>query len=429
MRDEEALSSSLWAATATEPPIDAPPLDGTARADVAVVGAGYTGLAAALHLAQAGAAVRVIESREVGWGGSGRNFGQVIPGLKYDPDEIELRFGPELGARLIALAGGAADELFALVRRHGILCDAAQSGWIQPAHGARGLAIARGRVEQWAKRGADVEFLDRARAAALLGTESYAGGWLDRRGGQVQPLSLARGLARAAKEAGALIHGRSPVTRLERQGARWRVATAKAAVEADTVILATNAYTTRLWPGLRQSLIPVRPFVAASAPLGENVRRTILPQGHAASDSKRLLSYFRLDAQGRFLMGGRGALDHRAHSHLFDGLAADARRFFPQLGRVEWAYRWSGWLAMTADHMPHLHALAPGLYAGLGYQGRGLALALVFGRELARRALHGDTIRDGWPVTPLRPLPFHALRGPALRGIRLYWRLCDRLDG
>lgn len=428
MSDDQALSSSLWAATASEPPIETPALEGDLRADVAIVGVGYTGLSAALHLAQAGASVRVLEAKEVGWGGSGRNFGQVIPGLKCDPDEIEARFGDEVGGRLVALAGGAADALFALVRRHAIRCDAAQSGWIQPAHGARGLAIVRRRAAQWARRGADVQDLDRAEVSALLGTDAYAGGWLDKRGGAVQPLGLARGLARAAKEAGAVIHGDSPVVSIERRGPAWRVATPRGAVEADTVILATNAYTTDLWPGLRQSLVPVRPFVVASAPLGENVRRTILPKGHGASDSKRLLSYFRLDPEGRLLMGGRAALDERAYPHLFDELATDARRFFPQLGTVQWTHRWSGWLAMTADHMPHLHALAPGLYAGLGYQGRGLALALVFGRELARLALHGERVTDGWPLSPLRPLPFHGLRGPVLRTVRTYWRLRDRLD-
>ncbi len=428
MNDHQDLSHSLWAATATEPRPDTPALAGTARADVAIIGGGYTGLSAALHLAENGTKVTVLEAKEPGWGASGRNGGQVIPGLKYDPDEIEALYGKETGSRMVALSGGAADVLFSLVERHAIRCDANRSGWIQPAYAERGLSIVRSRAEQWARRGAKVELLDRAQVADLVGAETYRGGWLDKRGGHVQPLSLARGLARAAQNAGAAIHGDSPVTRLERRRTAWRLATQAGAIEADTVLLCTNGYTTDLWPGLSRSIVPVRPFQAASAPLGENLRRSIFARGHVASDTKRLLSYYRLDRDGRLLMGGRGAIDHGRHPELHAQLRSDVHRLFPQAGEPQWAFQWSGWIAMTADHLPHLHALAPGLYAGLGYQGRGVAMALVMGRELAQRALHGDAPRDGWPLTPLRPLPFHGMRGPVLRGIRAYWRMRDSLE-
>lgn len=426
-RDDHDLSTAIWAATAIPAP-PTPPLAGNARTDVAIVGGGYTGLSAALHLAERGTKAVVLEAKEPGWGASGRNFGQVIAGLKLDPDAMDSHFGREIGAVVRNLSGGAPDYLFDIVRRYAIDCDANQSGWIQPAHARIGLAQVESRAAQWSRHGIKVVLLDRARTAELIGTEGYLGAWLDPRGGGVQPLSLARGLARAAIGLGVAVHGDTRVVRIVRQGTDWLLTAANGAtVAAANVIIATNAYSDDLWPGLRRSIVPVRPFLVASAPLGENARRNIFPHGHVGSDTKRMLSYFRVERTGRLLMGGRGSVGHGRGTAIYERLREDARRILPWLGDVKWEYAWSGWIAFTKDHVPHLHELAPGVHAGLGYQGRGIAMALVMGRELARRATERK-VEDGWPIVGLKPLALHALRKPVLQGIRAYWRLRDRLD-
>src|SRR5215470_2343796 len=212
--------ASAWTTAAASSP--SPPLEGDRRADVVVVGAGYTGLSAALHLAERGADVAVLDSAEPGWGGSGRNGGQVIPGLKDDPDDLERKFGPETGRRMWEISGGAADFVFELIARHKISCEAHPCGWISAAPTASTVAVLRARVDQWQRRGAPVEMLDRQRVAEMTGTTFYVGGLLDGRAGVVQPLAYVRGLARAAREAGAAIHGRSPVTGIESRGGAWR---------------------------------------------------------------------------------------------------------------------------------------------------------------------------------------------------------------
>src|SRR5437016_4881950 len=204
------LPPSLWAATARKARAT-PPLDASRKADVAIVGAGYSGLAAALQLAEAGVSVVVLEAGEPGWGASGRNGGQVIPGLKYDPDELVVMFGPKAGEHLIRVAGAAPDTVFDLIARHDIDCEARRCGWIQPAFAAADLDLIARRAEQWQRRAAPVEVLDRDTVRRLIGSPIYHGGWLDRRAGSVQPLSYARGLARAAQKAGALVCGGSRV--------------------------------------------------------------------------------------------------------------------------------------------------------------------------------------------------------------------------
>src|SRR5579862_1114779 len=172
------LPPSLWAATARPAP-DTPPLDASRSADVAIIGAGFSGLSAALHLAQAGLSVVVLEAGEPGWGASGRNGGQVIPGLKFDPDQIVAMFGGEGGEHLIRIAGGAPDTLFDIVARHGIDCEAKRCGWIQPAFAEADMALVASRAEQWQRRGAPVSIDDTNTARRLVGSPVYQGGLID----------------------------------------------------------------------------------------------------------------------------------------------------------------------------------------------------------------------------------------------------------
>ncbi|MSO93842.1 MAG: FAD-binding oxidoreductase [Rhodospirillales bacterium] len=418
---------SLWAATAAPPP-EAPRLEGETRVDVAVIGGGYTGLSAALHLAEAGAKVAVLEAREPGWGASGRNGGQVIPGLKYDPDELAVRMGPVAGERLAVAAGGSADLVFDLVHRHAIECEAERSGWIHACHSPVALRRAERRAAQWQRRGVAIRGLDRKGIAELLGTSEYVGGVLDPRGGKLQPLSYARGLARAAIALGARLHARSPARSLTRTGRDWRVATDAGALLAAKVILATNAYTDDLWPGLKRSVFPLQSLQIATAPLGENVRRSILPKGHVVSDTRRLLLYFRQDGRGRLIVGGRGTAGERILGRHVAYVERAMRRLFPQVAGAPSEFVWAGHVAVTIDQLPHLHDLAPGVVAALGYNGRGVAMATLLGKLAAERALKGAAADTPFPVTALRPVPLHALRLPFMAAVMQYYRLRDTLD-
>ena len=418
---------SLWSHTAT-PEVEGERLTGTAQADVAIVGGGFTGCAAALSLAQRGLRVRVLEARNIGWGASGRNGGQVIPGLKYDPDELEAMFGPELGPRMVSAVGSVGDEVFGLIERHAIECDARRKGWLQPAVSQRSLDITSRRCEQWQKRGADVVAVERSRMAELIGSDIYIGGWEDRRGGQVQPLSYVRGLARAAQAAGAVIHVDAPATSLARQGQGWRVTTLSGAVDAAQVLIATNGYTDHLWPGLAQTVVPVISLQVATPPLPDALGENILPEGHAASDTRRLLWYYRRDAHGRFIMGGRGPFRDALRAGDTSRAREAVDTLYPQLKSTPFEFEWSGRVAMTPDHIPHLHRLDDGLWAALGYNGRGVGMATLLGRfaaELAAGARPGDI---PFPVTSMRPIAGYPFTRLAVRALTHYYRILDRLE-
>ncbi len=419
--------ASLWANTAA-PDVESEALRGSVSTDVLIVGAGFTGCAAALALAQRGAKVRILESNTIGWGASGRTGGQVIPGLKYDPDEIEAMFGPDLGSRMVDAAGSVGDEVFGLIERHSISCDAQRKGWLQPAFSTRSLAVANRRCETWKRRGADVALVGQTQMARLLGTGHYLGGWEDRRAGHVQPLSYVRGLAAAAQQAGATIHTNSAATSLTRQGVKWRVTTLQGAVDADKVLLATNGYTGRLWPDLVRTVVPVMSFQAATVPIPEALGKDILPQGHAASDTRRLLWYYRRDAHGRLVMGGRAPFRE-------DRGAADAgyvrtavNRLYPQLVDTPFEFHWSGRVAMTEDHIPHLNLLDEGLWAGLGYNGRGVGMATLFGRYLADLASGVRPEEIPFPVTAMRPILGYPFTRLAARVLTKYYRVRDQLE-
>src|SRR5215470_5822443 len=324
---------SLWRATAPLAPATTP-LEQSIDADVAIVGAGYTGLSCAIALAEAGHGVVVLEAHEIGHGASGRNGGQVIPGLKSDPDELVARYGRERGEALVRLSGGAADRVFALIAKHGIDCAARQSGWIQPAHSAAAARTIVARARQWAARRAPVELLAGERLKLLLGTDAYAAGWLDRRAGSLQPLSYVRGLAAVALRLGARIHTRSLVTGVVRRGDDWTALTASGEVRARQIVLATDAYSGVLWPELATNQVIVTSVQTATEPLPDAIRSAILPGGHVASDTRKLLYYFRLDADGRFVIGGRGSVTDKVSPRIYAALRSVATAIYPSLSGV-----------------------------------------------------------------------------------------------
>ena len=421
------LPPSLWAATARPAP-ETPPLAASRKADVAIVGAGYSGLAAALQLAESGVSVVVLESGEPGWGASGRNGGQVIPGLKYDPDEIVAMFGPEAGEHLVRVAGAAPDSVFDLIARHKIECEARRCGWIQPAFAAADVGAIAHRAEQWQRRGAPVDILDRDGARRLVGSPIYHGGLIDRRAGSVQPLSYARGLARAAQNAGAMICGGSRVTALARDGGRWKVTTAHGPVVwAERALLATNGYTDALWPRLRRTVIAANSFQVATARLTDRLRGTVLPEGHVASDTRKLLLYYRCDHHSCLIMGGRGFFREPAGPAAYRHVERMIGLLFPQLKGTRCEFFWSGRVALTRDHVPHVHQPAPGLTVFLGYNGRGVAMATTLGTLVAKNLVAPADNPLPLPITDIRPIPLHALHRIYATAILQSYRLRDYL--
>ncbi|UMZ09741.1 FAD-binding oxidoreductase [Pseudomonas sp. MPFS] len=420
------LPPSLWAATAV-PAEHTPALAEDSEVDVAIVGAGYTGLVTALRLAQAGARVCVLDAGEPGWGASGRNGGQVIPGLKFDPEQLLAKFGPVQGEALIDAVGSAADEVFELIKEHDIRCDATRKGWIQPAVSGAAMLTLEQRAEQWRQRGVAVELLDKAAVSRRIGSQQYLGGWVDPRAGSLHPMNYARGLARVALGLGVSIHGQSPVRQLRRQGGQWVLHTGQGArVHASRVLLATNGYTDDLWPGLRQTVIAANSLLIATQPLAEELQRSILPGGEVCSDARRLLLYFKKDAQGRLLLGGRGPFSEPGRDADWSHLERSLLSLFPQLVGTPIEYRWSGRVALTPSFLPQLHEPEPGLSILLGYNGRGIALSTLLGKQLAA-CLGGSSQAFLFPVTPIRPIPLHGLQRLYLGAGIAWYRLLDSL--
>lgn len=423
--DRAVIANSLWTATANTPP-DCQPLIGPSHARVAVVGGGLTGLSAALHLAEAGCDVAVLEAETPGWGASGRNGGQVNPGLYPDPDLVETRFG-EKGRSMITASGNAPQMVFDLIDRHQIDCDAHQTGWIRAAHSSAAVADLTSKAQQWAARGTPMQTLSRGQIAAAIGTDDYLGGIIDPRGGNLHPLNYTMGLARAAQRAGARLHGQSRVARLTRDSGAYILHTDQGQLRADRVLLCTNGYTDGLANPLEKTVVPVRSVQVATEPLPKSVRETILPGGHAVADSRRLLLYYRMTPEGRFVMGGRGAYGDAATTRRLQALRTVSTQMFPQLRDARWDYAWGGFLATTIDQVPHLTQMGRGIMSGLGYNGRGVAMATMMGQVLANWATGTPAADLPFPVRPPQPIPFHGLRRLGVAATVAKYRALDAL--
>lgn len=419
-----------WRKVSKEPMVDYPVLQGDTQCSVAVVGAGLTGLSAALQLAGSGVDVCVMEMDQVGLAASGRNNGQVIPHhSKKSPSEIDELLGRERGERYNGIVADAPRVLFELIEQHGIACDAVFNGWIQACHSQAALARARKFQKEWSSFGVHTQWLDRDVLASKVGSESFLGGWKAFRAGHLNPFALTQGLARAAAGAGARIYEQSPVTRISRDGSGWLLDSPRGKVRAEQVLVVTNALTGDFWPQLRQALIPVRVFQVATRPLTAAQRATILPNNEGVSDTRRDILAFRYDADWRLEAVGAHTLWHNAERRGLAEVVAKLRKAFPQLGQLQADEYWEGKLAAVPDRMPRLMELAPGLlFAGV-YSGRGVAMSTAWGREAAR-FMAGDIEERQLPIplTQLRTVPGHGIAVQVAKYIHPVHRLQDRLD-
>ncbi|CAK10069.1 NAD(P)/FAD-dependent oxidoreductase [Rhizobium johnstonii] len=406
-------SHGLWEKTAPEPPTTSP-LDGAMSADVVIVGGGYTGLSSALHLAEAGSKVVLLEAKEIGFGGAGRNVGLINAGMWVMPNDLPGVLGPVHGERLLDLLGNAPKLVMELIDKHQIACELERNGTLHCAVGADGLKEIEDRAAQWSARGAAVTLLDAAETAKRIGSDAYTGSLLDKRAGTLQPLAYARGLAHAAVKAGVTIHTSSPVIGTERNGGRWTVKTASGEVSAEWIIVATDAYSTGPWEQVRSEQVHLPYFNFATVPLGHNLRQSILPGREGVWDTKEILSSFRMDQAGRLVFGSVGALRNTGLA-VHRGWAKRAlKRLFPDIGDVEFECEWYGQIGMTDNALPRFHKFAPGVVGFSGYNGRGIAPGTVFGRTLAEHIL------GRLPEADL-PLPLTSPTEPSFRALKEIW--------
>ena len=372
---------SLWDYTALEKPPESPRALDTSI-DVAIVGGGFTGLSTALHLAQKGVDCCVLEAHQIGYGGSGRNAGLVNAGLWLPPQDAQSRLGSQYGPHFIEVFGQAPDYVFSLIEQHQIQCEAQRNGTIHAAHSKIGLQDLARRAEEWHRLGAPVELLDDKQTAQKIGSHRFFGGLLDRRAGTINPMGYVRGLARAADSAGAKIHTGVKVLKLERNDKTWNLATSRGRFSAKSIVLATNAYTDTLWPGLQRSFTKIHYFQVATEPLGERATN-ILPDVKGLWDTGRVMFSLRKDSSGRLIIGSMGKIIGGENGVSKYWADKTLRRLFPELGSVQWEKAWHGQIAMTQDHLPHIHRLASGLYTPIGYNGRGITTGTIFGKAMA----------------------------------------------
>jgi len=356
----------------------------------------------------------LLEAKEIGFGGAGRNVGLINAGMWVMPDDLPGVLGPVYGERLLDLLGNAPRLVMEFIDRHGIACELERNGTLHVAVGESGLKEIEDRARQWAARGAPVTLLDAAETAKRVGSSAYTGSLLDMRAGTLQPLAYARGLAHAAVKAGVSIHTSSPVIGTERKGNRWTVRTAKGEVTADWIIVATDAYSTGPWEMVRNEQVHLPYFNLATRPLSDNLRRSILAGREGVWDTKEILSSYRMDQAGRLVFGSVGALRNTGLQVHTAWAKRSLKKLFPQLGDVEFECEWYGKIGMTDNALPRFHRFAPNVVGFSGYNGRGIAPGTVFGRTLAQLILGQTTEAD-------LPLPLTAPSEPSFRAVKEMW--------
>lgn len=405
-----------------------PPLKGETRADVAVVGAGYTGLSAALHLARMGRAVVLVDAHRVGFGASGRNGGQIGSGQRQEVDWLENRFGRDTARRLWHMAEDAKALVRSLAAESGVpirdgVAHACRSApeVDHAAHMAAHLAAHYGYDR--------VQPLNRDGLAAHLGSTAYAGGDVDWGAGHVQPLALALGMASLAVAAGVRIHEGTHVHRIEHGSAtaKTRVLCDTGRIICDHVILAGNGYQGRLDARVAARVMPINNYIVATEPLGVDFPE-ILPQRIAAADTKFVVNYWRLDDDRRLIFGGGETATYRFPKDIAALVRPHLLSVYPQLEGVRLTHSWGGTLAITMNRMPHFARPAPNCLSAGGYSGHGVALATLAGRLMADAVAGQSDGFDAMAAIPARPFPGGAmLRSPLLVAGMAWYGLRDRL--
>ncbi len=409
--DNWQTSHGLWAVTAPPPP-ELKELKRKQTTDVAIIGGGYTGLSAALHLAQAGTDVVLLEAIDIGYGGAGRNVGLVNAGLWLMPEELLKLAGPDYGEKLLDVLGDSPDLVFQLIEEHKIDCEALRNGTLHCADSKSGYKALQQREAQWQKRGAPVKLLERDEATAKTGSHSFLGALLDERAGTIQPLSYAYGLANAALNTGARLFNHSPVTVHEKTSNGYKLTTPQGTVTAKSVIVAVHAYPEFAFKSIKKSMFWMNFFQFATPPLPKEILKTVLPAHQGAWDTNLILSSYRLDAAGRLIVGSLGTVNDFAYGLHEAWVKRTIAKTFPQVGAVGLEYGWHGTFAMNGNHLPRFHLLDENMVMVTSYNGRGIGPGTVFGKLLAEYVAGGSVEKIPLPI--LKPETIKT---------RLFWEL------
>ena len=409
-------------------PEPAPPPEGELRADVAVVGGGFTGLSAALHLAGRGYDVVLLEASRVGFGASGRNGGQVSVGQRVDQDTLERMMGADAALALWAI-GRQAVHLVRTLAAEPEVGVPFHPGIVRAEHRRAALRESHAYAEKLARDyGYDkLVPLGRAELNDMVASPDYHGGVLDEGSGHLDPLAFALGLARLARKAGVRIHEGARVRRIE-HGATATLVTDAARVRADWVVLGCNGYLGRLAPSVAARVMPINNFVAATEPLGPPALEALIAGNRAVADSRFVVNYFRFSEDHRLLFGGGETYGYRFPRDIAGVVRRRVRQVFPQLSGTRIDFAWGGTLAITRSRMPHFERVAGNVLSMSGYSGHGVAMATLAG-QIAAETIAGQAERfDLMAQVPTPPFPGGAaLRQPLLAAAMAWYALRDRL--
>ncbi|MGX1320210.1 gamma-glutamylputrescine oxidase [Bradyrhizobium sp. USDA 377] len=431
-RDWSALPSvnSLWEATA-DPARDYPVLSGEQQADVVIIGAGYTGLSAAHHIAKSGLSPVVLEANRPGWGASGRNGGVITAKFRLSFREIDAVHGRAMARRMYEIAHESTDMVEELVSEFGITsANLTRTGQVKAAHNETTLKAAIDEAN-WMTRemgSAEVRILDKSGVREETGSDIFVGGVLNPGSGGIHPLNYLRGLADGVARRGVPIFQESPVVKLRRDKDGIVAETPRGVVRAKQAIIATNSYSdlTGATAHLQRTLIPFRSAMVATERLPGNLAGKLMPTGRTHTETKRMMRWFRM-VDNRVIFGGRGAFGKQDSQAAFDALRKAMVGIFPDLADVPLAYKWSGLVAMTLDSVPHIGRLDDRTLFSVGYNGAGVAMSSLMGRYLAA-FVRGETPDVGLlDARRMKAIPFYPLREPAVRMVAGWYQFLDAI--
>jgi len=423
----EGYPESYYVATAVGI-TEHPTLQGAERADVCVIGGGFTGLSAAINLAEQGLDVVLLEAERIGFGASGRNGGLIGSGQRKDALEMEAQFGYERSKQFWGLAEAAKAEIRMRVAKHDIECDL-QYGQLEGVHKKSYVGHAARYAEALENRYdyPHARALNREETRAIVDTDGFFEGLLDTQAMSMHPLNYALGLARAACEAGVRIFENSRVTDYTRTDPA-KVSTEGGHVDASFIVLGCNGYLGKLEPRVAGKIMPINNFMIATEPLGEESARKLIADRNCVHDTRFVVDYFRTSQDNRLLFGG----GENYRSGFPKDIAAFVRpymlKLFPQLDYARIDYAWGGTLSVTVKRMPQVGRLKPNLFFAHGYSGHGVSIANLAGKVIAEAI--GGTANRFDVMSSLKAVPFPGgtlLRYPGMVLGMLYYSLKDRL--
>ena len=419
-------AQSYYQATANAFPA-CPPLQGDVAADVCVIGAGFTGLSAALELAEAGYRVVVLESGKIGQGASGRNGGQICSGFSASQDKLEAQLGKDDARKCFTMAEEAKALVASRIERHRIDCDL-QWGYIHAIPKPSHFDMLKSWKDEWDDLGyTDTQVLTKAEMEEKLGTRHYHGGLREGGAGHFHPLNYCLGLARAALAAGATIHEESKVIDVD-TGSSPMARTAQGSVKAKFMVIAGNGYLGRTVKPLYGKVMPVTSYIITTEPLGENRARALVRDNEAVADTNFIVDYFRLTGDNRLLFGGQASYSTLEPANLAEYMRPKMTKVFPQLRDVTITHAWGGYIAITYNRIPDCGRLSPTTFYAHGFSGHGVALSNLYGKLMAE-AIQGQAERfDMLARVKHLPFPGGAIRTPMLVAAMLFYRIKDALS-